>query len=205
MDDSNDNPGAPAARRSVHRYLSDDDPNFSIRDPEPDDPLANDPGFKQRRAVDQNRDPADDPVLVKYAGIGALADAGEQIGNLDKDVRAKLRYELIDQHVSMAMKDGCSRNDAIDYAMKRFGVSARTVETALDYMQQERERTPGLLTMPPEAEAKAKAFEANEAEIKAKAKQRFLRWRARLALWLKFKDRPALWLKLTATKRDSPQ
>jgi hypothetical protein len=37
---------------NVHRYLPDDDPNFSIRDPEPsdpdDDPFANDPEARRR-------------------------------------------------------------------------------------------------------------------------------------------------------------
>jgi hypothetical protein len=78
----------------------------------------------------------DDPVLVKYAGLGALAEAREQLGQLDRDSRAKLRHELIDQHVSMAMADGCTRQRAIGYAMKRFGVSERTVETAIAFMDE---------------------------------------------------------------------
>jgi hypothetical protein len=51
IDDPNDN-ARSAPRRSVHRYLPDDDPNFSIRDPEPsdpdDDPFANDPEARRR-------------------------------------------------------------------------------------------------------------------------------------------------------------
>jgi hypothetical protein len=168
MANQNDDTRAPAPRRSVHS-CTDDFPNFT----------------------DVVADPKDDPVLVKYAGIGALTTAGEQIDSLDRDAQANLRYELIDQHVSMAMKDGCSRNDAIGYAMERFGVSSRTVETALDYMKQNREteaaRPLAHLTTTPEAEAKAKAFKANEAEIKAKAKQRFLRFKAKLMLWLKLR------------------
>jgi hypothetical protein len=124
--------------------------------------------------ADQN----DDPVLVKYAGIGALAEAREQIGNLDRDAQAELRYELIDQHVSMAMDDGCTRKQAISYAMECFCVGIRTVETALAEMEKRREaeagRTPILLTMTPEAEAKAEEFKAKEAETKAEAKAKFL-------------------------------
>src|SRR5262249_27248893 len=85
--------------------------------------------------------PNDDPVLQKYASKGALAEAREQIENLDRDAQAELRYELIDQHVSIAMKNGCSRKSAIYYAMERFGVHERTVETALAYMN-ERGRAP---------------------------------------------------------------
>ena len=134
---------------------------------------------------------SDDEVLRRFAWKGALADAQEQIAKLDDDARAKLRYELIDQHASMAMKDGCSRGAAIRFAMKRFGVKERTVETALKYMKQKREaeaaQAPKLFTMTPEAEAKAAAFKAKEAEIKAQAKQRFERFNRKLMLWLKFR------------------
>jgi hypothetical protein len=180
MGDSNNNHDAPAARRSVHRYRPDDDPNFSIRDPESDDPLANDPEFKRRRAGDLVADSKDDPVLVKLAGIGALAKGREQIESLDQGAVADLRYELIDQHVSMAMKDGCSRNDAIGFAMERFKIrSPSTIETALAYMKEKREaeaaRTPERFTTTPEAEAKAEAFSTNKSDVKAQAEQRFKR------------------------------
>jgi hypothetical protein len=166
-DDPTDNSNAPAPRRSVH---------------------SSDDGFPTFTDVVAN--PKDDPVLVKYAGTGALAEARNQIPKFDRDA-ANLRYELIDQHVSMAMKDGYSRDDAKYYARERFGVEDRTVETALAYMKQKREteaaRPLAQFTTTPEAEAKAKAFEANEAEIKAKAKQRFLRFKAELMLWLKLR------------------
>jgi len=139
--------------------------------------------------IDPKDDPAWQEFLRKYAWKGLLAEAREQIGSLDRDAQAELRYELIDQHASIAMEGGCSRNRAIHFAMKRFGVGERTVETALKYMKQRRKaeaaRTPTLFTMTPEAEAKAAAFKAKEAEIKAQAKQRFLRFKAKLMLWLK--------------------
>src|SRR6516225_10305025 len=115
-------------------------------------------------------------LLVKYAGKGALAEACKQIPKFDRDA-ANLRFELIDQHVTMAREGGCSRSDAIRYAMERFKVGRSTVENALDYMEQKRgaeiAHTPTLFTMNSEAEAKAEAFRANESEIKAQAKQRF--------------------------------
>jgi hypothetical protein len=141
------------------------------------------PGF-----TDVVPDPKDDPVLVKLAGKGAVAEADEQLSKLNSDALAKVRYELIDQHVSMAMRDGCSRNEAIAYAMERFGIkSPSTVETALAYVKEKAERSPELFKMTPEAEAKAEAFKANEAEFKARAKQRFKRFKAKLRLWLKFR------------------
>jgi hypothetical protein len=82
-----------------------------------------------------------DPVLLRYARQGALAEARDQIAKLDRGARAKLTYEFIDQHVSMAMADGCTRKQAISFAMERFGVSERTVEKAIAYMD-ERGRAP---------------------------------------------------------------
>jgi hypothetical protein len=203
MADQNDDTRAPAARRSVHRYLPSDDPNFSIRDPQPHDPLADDP---RDVSLFQNDDPAtDDPVLVKYAGKGALVEAREQIGNLNRDALAKLKYELIDQHVSMAMADGRTRKQAMSYAVERFnlGEKGRTVETALDDMKQKREaeaaRTPAPFAMTPEAEAKAREHKADEAESKAKAKARFLDFLVEIRSWLNRRS------KVTATKRDSLQ
>jgi phage I-like protein len=84
-------------------------------------------------------DPSDDPVLARYAGIGALAEAREQLGALSKEDRAKLKHELIDQHVSMAMHDGRTRKQAISFARECFRVSERTVETALAFMKGRRE------------------------------------------------------------------
>jgi hypothetical protein len=83
-------------------------------------------------------DSNNDPVLSKYASKGALAEAREQIEQLDRDARAKLNYELIDQHIQMAMKDGCTRKQAISFAMERFGVSERTVETAIAHISEDR-------------------------------------------------------------------
>ena len=66
MAGQNDDTRTPAPRRSVHRYLPVDDSNFSIRNPQPDDPLANDPEFRQRRNfTDPNNDPADDRSWAK--------------------------------------------------------------------------------------------------------------------------------------------
>jgi hypothetical protein len=173
-DQPDDNPRAPAARRSVHS-CTDDFPNFT-------DVVAN---------------PKDDPVLVKLAGIGALAKGLEQLESLDGEALANLRYELIDQHVAMAMRDGCSREEAIGYARGRFGIGKRTVETAIDYVKKNAERT-----STPDVKAGVVPFNATEAESKAIAKQRFVRAVVTRALWLKGARKPALleklesWLKL---------
>jgi hypothetical protein len=79
-------------------------------------------------------DMEDDPVLVKYAGVGALAEAREMCREKGERWTSEVRYELIDQHVSMAIADGCTRKQAISYAMERFRVVERTVETALAFM-----------------------------------------------------------------------
>jgi hypothetical protein len=209
MGDSNDNHDAPAARRNVHYYRPDDDPNFSISNPEPRDPATNDPPAEPA-PEDIAEYSTDSTTLDELAGIGALAKARKQIPKLDKDA-ANLRYELIDQHVSMAMRDGCSRNDAIAYAMERFRIrSSTTVETALAYMRQKRKaelaRTPTPFTMTREAEAKAEAFRANESEIKAQAKQRFERKLSERAWWLKGKGRPAMlsWLTNLLQRKRAP-
>jgi hypothetical protein len=78
MHDSNDDHSrAPAARRSVHCYLPDDDPNFSIRDlecsdsdgdPRNPDPKDKDP--KARRRLTASRNKGRDglrPVLIRKA------------------------------------------------------------------------------------------------------------------------------------------
>jgi hypothetical protein len=148
-------------------------------------------------------------LLVKYAGKGALAETrGELLkrAETDSDALANLRYELIDQHVAMAMKDGCSRNDAIGYAMERFGISSKsTVETALKFMRQKREHTPAPFIMTLEAEAKAEAFRANESEIKAQV-QRFERKLPERAWWLKGKGSPVMlsWLTNLLQRKRTP-
>jgi hypothetical protein len=78
MDDSNDDHSrAPAARRNVHYYLPDDDPNFSIRDlgcgdsdgdPLNPDAKDKDPNAKKRLTASRNkgRDGLR-PVLIRKA------------------------------------------------------------------------------------------------------------------------------------------
>jgi len=151
-------------------------------------------------------DPKDDPVLVKYAGIGALAEAREQLQQLDRDARAKLDYELIDKmfatYLDTAPEKDRTRQKALAAVASahRPPISERKVEMALEYMKQKREaeaaRTPTLFTMTPEAEAKAKEFKAKEATVKADAKARFLAFLADIKAWRK---------RLTATKRGSLQ
>ena len=75
--------------------------------------------------IDPKDDPAWQEFLRKYAWKGLLAEAREQIGSLDRDAQAELRYELIDQHASIAMEGGCSRYEA--EAQSRSSTDADTV------------------------------------------------------------------------------
>jgi hypothetical protein len=139
-------------------------------------------------------DPKDDPVLVKYAGVGALAEAREQLDQLDRDALAELDYELIDKmfttYMITAPEKDRTRKKAIEAVRKAYTpaistgpISVRKVEMALAEMEKKRQaeevRTPTLFTMTPEAEAKAKLFKAQEAKIKAEAKARFLARKAK--------------------------
>jgi hypothetical protein len=90
-------------------------------------------------------DPTDDPVLLKYARIGALAEARETFRQKGKHWRATIQYELIDKYVATCLSDRRvekskrTRQKAIGYVMKFYKVSERTVETALDEMKKKRE------------------------------------------------------------------
>jgi hypothetical protein len=89
-DQGDDNPRVPAPRRSVHRYLPSDDSNFSVHNPQPDDPLANDPEFRQRRNfTDPSNNPADDQTwtaadLLKWARQYTPTKVGDPNDTLEK-------------------------------------------------------------------------------------------------------------------------
>ena len=109
-------------------------------------PLA--PGYSVQPKCNQMDDPSDDPALKKYAALGALAEAREQWQQKSREVRAQLLYEQIDHFVEVYFadptptKEARTRDRAVYWATKAYGVSRRTVEAALAFMKKKRERLP---------------------------------------------------------------
>ena len=106
-------------------------------------------GASTRHGRDMAHHPNDDPVLVRYAGVGAVAEARQQCRVSGKRFCAEVLYELIDKHVATYLADPPDPTDAtptprtrqwaIHWATEALKVSPRTVETALAFMKEKRE------------------------------------------------------------------